>query len=55
MSIRPKWLRDICSILFSGYYILYAHEGDEKVRNHKQPVFLFSDESRARVRVAKEI
>jgi hypothetical protein len=33
MSIRPKWLRDVCSILFSGYYILYANEGDEKVLN----------------------
>lgn len=31
MSIRPKWLRDICSILFSVYYIIYATEGDEKV------------------------
>ena len=31
MTIRPKWLRDICSILFSGYYILYANEADEKV------------------------
>lgn len=32
MSIRPKWLRDICSIVFSGYYIIYANEADEKVR-----------------------
>ena len=32
MSIRPKWLRDICSILFSIYYVVYANEADEKVR-----------------------
>lgn len=31
MSIRPKWLNDICSVLFSVYYIIYANEADEKV------------------------
>ncbi len=31
MSIKPKWLRDICSVLFAGYYILYPNEADEKV------------------------
>ena len=31
MSIRPKWLRDISSIIFSFYYIIYAQEADEKV------------------------
>jgi hypothetical protein len=31
MSIRPKWLRDIASVVFSVYYILYAQEADEKV------------------------
>ena len=31
MHIRPQWLKDICSILFSVYYIIYAHEADEKV------------------------
>jgi len=31
MAIRPKWLRDMCSILFSAYYIIYANEADEKV------------------------
>ncbi|GLB37599.1 putative hormone-sensitive lipase [Lyophyllum shimeji] len=35
MSIRPKWLRDICSVLFSVYYILYANEGDEKLRRFR--------------------
>ncbi|KAH0588932.1 Hormone-sensitive lipase [Termitomyces sp. J132] len=35
MSIRPKWLRDICSILFSVYYIVYANEGDEKLRRFR--------------------
>lgn len=31
MNIKPKWLRDICSVLFSFYYIFYANEADEKV------------------------
>ncbi|TFK44388.1 Alpha/Beta hydrolase protein [Crucibulum laeve] len=35
MSIRPKWLRDICSIIFSVYYIIYANEGDEKLRRFR--------------------
>ena len=32
MQIKPRWLRDLCSILFSVYYIIYANEADEKVR-----------------------
>ncbi|KAJ8468243.1 hypothetical protein ONZ45_g17314 [Pleurotus djamor] len=35
MSVRPKWLRDICSILFSVYYIIYANEADEKLRRFR--------------------
>ncbi|ETW80598.1 Esterase/Lipase [Heterobasidion irregulare TC 32-1] len=35
MAIRPRWLRDICSILFSAYYILYANEADEKLRRFR--------------------
>jgi hypothetical protein len=31
MNIKPKWLRDFCSVLFSAYYIFYANEADEKV------------------------
>jgi hypothetical protein len=31
MNIRQKWLRDICSIVFSVYYIVFANEADEKV------------------------
>ena len=33
MHIKPRWLRHICSVLFSGYYIIYANEADEKVRH----------------------
>jgi hypothetical protein len=33
MNIRQKWLRDICSIVFSLYYIIFANEADEKVRS----------------------
>ncbi|OCH95128.1 alpha/beta-hydrolase [Obba rivulosa] len=35
MSIRPKWLRDFCSVLFSVYYIIYANEADEKLRRFR--------------------
>ncbi|RPD59870.1 alpha/beta-hydrolase [Lentinus tigrinus ALCF2SS1-6] len=35
MHIRPQWLKDICSILFSIYYIIYAHEADEKLRKFR--------------------
>ena len=31
MHVKPKWLRDILSVVFSGYYLLFAHEADEKV------------------------
>ncbi|KAF7315503.1 hypothetical protein MIND_00065600 [Mycena indigotica] len=34
LSIRTKWLRDLASILFSVYYILYPNEADEKVRKN---------------------
>jgi len=32
MRIRRKWLRDICSIIFSAYYLVAAERADEKVR-----------------------
>ncbi|TFY71176.1 hypothetical protein EVG20_g1821 [Dentipellis fragilis] len=35
MAIRPKWLRDVCSVIFSVYYIIYAQEGDEKLRRFR--------------------
>ncbi|KAI0341955.1 alpha/beta-hydrolase [Trametopsis cervina] len=35
MTIRPKWLKDICSIIFSVYYIIYATEADEKLRRFR--------------------
>ncbi|KAM6502030.1 Alpha/Beta hydrolase fold [Amanita muscaria] len=35
MSIRPKWLRDICSIIFSVYYIIHANYADEKLRRFR--------------------
>ncbi|KAI0328607.1 alpha/beta-hydrolase [Cubamyces sp. BRFM 1775] len=35
MSIRPRWLKDICSVLFSVYYIIYASEADEKIRKYR--------------------
>lgn len=31
MAIRPKWLKDLCSVLFGVYYLVYASEGDEVV------------------------
>ncbi|KIY50479.1 alpha/beta-hydrolase [Fistulina hepatica ATCC 64428] len=35
MSIKPKPLRQLCSVLFSAYYIIYASEGDEKLRKFR--------------------
>ncbi|KWU42034.1 alpha/beta-hydrolase, partial [Rhodotorula sp. JG-1b] len=35
MSIRWKWLRDIASLAFSGYYLLFANEADEKLRKFR--------------------
>lgn len=34
MPVKPKWLRDILSVAFSGYYLICAHDADEKVRRH---------------------
>jgi hypothetical protein len=31
MAIRPKWLKDICSVVFSAYYLVWASDGDEVV------------------------
>ncbi|GAA5843500.1 hypothetical protein JCM9279_000769 [Rhodotorula babjevae] len=35
MSIRWKWLRDVASLAFSGYYLLFANEADEKLRKFR--------------------
>jgi acetyl esterase/lipase len=32
LPIRRKWIRDIASMLFSGYYLVFAEAADEKVR-----------------------
>lgn len=32
MKIRTKWLRDLASIVFSGFYLVAAEKADEKVR-----------------------
>lgn len=32
MKIRKKWLRDMCSMLFTFYYLIAAEQADEKVR-----------------------
>ncbi|KAI1266171.1 alpha/beta-hydrolase [Xylariaceae sp. FL1019] len=32
MKIKRKWLRDIASMLFTGYYLIAAERADEKVR-----------------------
>lgn len=33
MRIRPKWVRDILSLVFSAYYLIAAEAADEKVRS----------------------
>ncbi len=35
MNIKPKWLRDIMSLVFSAYYVVYANEADEKLRKYR--------------------
>jgi acetyl esterase/lipase len=32
MRIKPTWLRDMCSMVFSIYYLIVAEQADEKVR-----------------------
>ena len=32
MNIQPKWLRDLCSVVFSIYYLVHGDEADSKVR-----------------------
>jgi acetyl esterase/lipase len=32
LPIRRKWIRDIASIVFSVYYLIFAEAADEKVR-----------------------
>ncbi|KAH9935329.1 Alpha/Beta hydrolase protein [Fomitopsis serialis] len=35
MSIRPKFLKDLCSAVFAMYYLVYANEADEKLRKYR--------------------
>lgn len=35
MNVKPKWLRDILSIVFTVYYAIYANEADEKLRKYR--------------------
>jgi hypothetical protein len=35
MNLRPAWLKDLCSILFTGYYLVWATEADEKLRRFR--------------------
>lgn len=35
MPVKPKWLRDILSVAFAGYYLVFAHEADEKLRKYR--------------------
>ncbi|KAK8200478.1 Alpha/Beta hydrolase protein [Phyllosticta capitalensis] len=32
MPIRRKWVRDLCSVVFTFYYLICAEQADEKVR-----------------------
>ena len=38
LPIRTKWVRDIASILFSAYYLVFAEAADEKVRKVRATV-----------------
>ena len=32
MKIKPKWLRELASLVFTGYYLIAAEQADDKVR-----------------------
>lgn len=32
MAVRPKWAKDIMSLVFAAYYLIFAEQGDEVVR-----------------------
>lgn len=32
MKVKPKWLRDVASLVFTVYYLIAAEQADEKVR-----------------------
>src|SRR5436189_3344973 len=38
LPIRIKWIRDIASILFSAYYLVFAEAADDKVRKVRATV-----------------
>ena len=38
MPIRPTWLRHICSVLFSFYYLVFADAADERVRRVRSTI-----------------
>ena len=38
LPLRTKWMRDIASILFSVYYLIFAEAADEKVRKVRATV-----------------
>jgi hypothetical protein len=31
MSIKPKWLKDIASLAFTAYYLIFARQADDVV------------------------
>lgn len=35
MTIKPQWLRDLASMVFSTYYLIYANEAEEKLRKFR--------------------
>lgn len=35
MPIRPQWLKDFCSFIFSIYYLFRANQADEKLRRYR--------------------
>jgi hypothetical protein len=35
LPMRPKWIRDLFSMIFSGYYLIYANEAEEVIRRYR--------------------
>lgn len=52
MPVKPDWLRNLLSVAFSGYYLVFAHEADEKVSSF----LTFNSKTRAdSLRTAEEV
>ena len=55
MNVKPKWLRDILSMVFSAYYVLYANEADEKLRKYRAFCTVINGQKMENLQVSRQI